>query len=168
MVDIIGTTVGEIVTAVCYNGTYFQVPPCIESPPLGKDRSRAELWDTIVALGATLNILAETAGSGYVTDVMFRAKGAANTARRSEVQVTLDDAQVAEFKLEEMLFLNNGALFGFADIECFVWDDVGDEYFVHWKVEIPFKSSIKIDVFNGDLANATTMRVMVVYRLDLP
>jgi len=135
--------------------------------PLGRDRTFSSLWDTVVGAGATQAILAETLGSGYVTDVMFRAKSDDNACNASVVQVTLDGTRTSRFILNEMLYLNNGLVLGFADIECFKWDMTGHEFWVHWKVKIPFLTSIKIDVINGDASNVCTMRVGVAYQIDI-
>jgi len=192
---ILDPTIGKIVTSVVYDGVDFHVPrsdPAGElqidvltsglplgaatqatlvalltgQAPLGKDRSRASLWDTVVAAGATQAVLASTVGSGYVTDVMFKAKSVANTVNASSVLILLDGAQTAVFILDDMLYLNGGAVLGFADIECFMWDTTTHEFWVHWRVEIPFQSSIKVDVRNADGVNAATLRVAVIYRLD--
>lgn len=166
MPDLTDPTIGKIVTPVVYDGVAFRDLRQPTVMPLGCDRTLATLWDTVVGSGATQAVLATTVGSGYVTDVMFRAKGADNACNASDVRVLLDAAQTAVFVLNEMLYLNGGAVLGFADIECFKWDMVGHEFWVHWRVEIPFQASLKIDVRNADAGNVCTMRVLVIYRLD--
>jgi len=132
--------------------------------PLGRARTLVKGWNVDIAAGATDPLLGTTAGKGYVRRVMLLLNGQAATAADSKVRITLDGTYVCDFEPSEALYINNGAVGNFADMDVFRYDTTEFEYWVHWRPNIPFLTSIKIDIVNNDTVNTTNVRVCVIYR----
>jgi len=135
-------------------------------PPVIKTRIYTHNWDTALGAGGNVQIFPTHTGRGYVTDIMFQVDGSSPYAIMSMVRLTLEGTTYVDFILQDGNYLGDAPVGNYSGIDVMVWDSVGDEYWMHWQVHIPFYTSLRAHVVNGDPVNAITFRLRVVYYID--
>jgi len=106
-----------------------------------------------------------TGKRGWLIYLAMRADGVTNDAMRSGFKVYIDDTLIREFSMIDLASIWSGAtppvdagLMGLV-----VRDDTAFNYSGWWAPRARFTDSLKVVIFNGDAANATTIVFEVWY-----
>ena len=118
-------------------------------------------YDTVIAAGGSLTVLAATNGRGRVYYSTLRVDGASEKAKHSCIKLTVDGSLETEITLD---YLHFGTAFRVTDQTDFgivTWDD-NNRIYCGWAHELPdFDTSLKIEIVNDDPANAITVRYAI-------
>jgi len=118
------------------------------------------IWNVSVPAGATQTILATTSGHGHVFYCMIYLDGLSGDVRNSELRFYVDGETTPSTKLS-IWFIRNyicvlrAVELSFGGISH--WDTTNHIYGCWFRFGPSFESSLKIEITNGDTANASTI-----------
>ena len=141
---------GELQVDVVHDGSYWLT---------------VHKFDQVIAAGATATLQVSTEGYGRIVDIMLRVLGADIAASDSNVMVQIDDFLTSRYRLHDALYLCGGIVGNYAGMDVIAWDDVGYEWWMHWKTDIYYKSQLALYVSNADPVNPITFRARIRYSI---
>jgi len=103
---------------------------------------------------------------GWLNYMFMRADGASTDAMKSKFKVTIN-GKTLEFTIHHIISLLSGATLPInaGDLGGVVRDDAAYNYSAWWRPRSRFTESLKIEIVNGDSANATQIVYLVWYEV---
>jgi len=135
----------------------------IDLPNYPFKRARATV--TLDGGGTSTIIDTGTGKRGWLIYMAIRADGVTTDAMGSGFKVWVDDSLLGDFTIVQLATLWSGASppLNTGALGLVVRDDAAFNYSGWWLLRVRFTDSLKVQIFNGDAANATQIIYEVYY-----